>query len=138
MTFSPMPIKILFLEDEETLGRIYTRHMTEAGFDVSWAQDIPTLNRFIEMTTADIVILDHGVQDETQDGLDLIPSLKRKLPHALFIMLTNFSPFHLEKKALKVGADAYYVKLTTPPPLLIRNLKKLLLEKHGEQGSAQV
>ena len=133
-----MPSKILFLEDEETLGRIYTRHMTEAGFIVSWAQDIPTLNRFIETTKADIVILDHGVQDETQDGLDLIPALKQKMPHATFVMLSNFSPFHLEKRALKIGVDAYYVKLTTPPPLLVRNLKKLLLEKHGEQGSAQV
>lgn len=124
-----MTKKILLLEDEEILGRIYSRSLREAGFTVVWRKTIKAIQQFIGKSSADGIVLDQGIKEEEQSGMTLIPILKKKFPHAKIVMLSNYSQFQLGKKALKAGADAYWIKLNTPPSDLVRHLKKLLFEK---------
>jgi two-component system, response regulator RegA len=132
-----METHILLLEDEEILGRIYSRALQEAGFTVTWRKTVSSLRQSLDKTQADAILLDLGIRGEGHSGLSLIPILKKKFPDAKIAMLSNYSPFQFGEKALKAGANAYWVKLNTPPSDLVVRLQKLLLEKDREQGSAQ-
>jgi two-component system chemotaxis response regulator CheY len=124
--------KILLLEDEAVLGQIYSRHLEKAGFKVSWARDTNSAAALADKDDFDIAVLDQGIRDEAQSGLDLIPILKKNHPKTVIAILSNFSDFQIEKKAIGAGADAFWLKLNTPPPFLIQLVHELLLKKNGE------
>ncbi|MBI5422004.1 response regulator [Candidatus Peregrinibacteria bacterium] len=121
---------LLLLEDEEVLGRVYSRSLREAGFTVTWLKTIKDVQQFMEESSADGIILDQGIKEEERSGMSLIPVLKKKFPKAKIAMLSNYSAFDIGDQAMKAGADAYWVKLNTTPSSLVRNLQELLLEKH--------
>ncbi|MCK5605212.1 response regulator [Candidatus Pacearchaeota archaeon] len=110
--------KIILLEDEITLGSIYKKNLEKAGYEVVWLKSTLDINKTTKEFKADLIILDHGIRDEEKSGLDLIPAFKKKLPQAKIIMLSNYSSFQLEKKALNAGAMHYLVKINTSPSVL--------------------
>ena len=117
--------KIIFLEDEEVLGRIYTEHLKAAGFEVKWLKTTKETEEMAKKIKADLVLLDQGIRGENKSGLDIICSLKAALPEAKIVMLSNFSHFQLEEEALKAGAIGYLVKINTPPNALVKYVNKL-------------
>ena len=117
--------KVLILEDEEIIGRIYANGLKDAGFQVKWET---TTNGAIETARKfkpDIILLDHAIRDEEQSGLDIIPELKKMLPDSSVIMLSNYSHTQLEKTALDRGAIGYLIKLETTPAFLIDYINNL-------------
>lgn len=123
---------ILLLEDEEVLGRAYSRSLRDSGFAVTWLKTIQDVRQFMRESSADGIILDQGIREEERSGISLIPVLKKKFPKAKIAMLSNYSAFDIGEQAMKAGADAYWVKLNTTPSDLVRHLQGLLLEKHRE------
>lgn len=117
--------KILFLEDEEVLGRIYRKRLERAGYEVRWTKSVKETEEALEDFAPDAVILDHGIHDEERGGVELLPTLKKMAPHSRLIMLSNYSLYDLQEEALKMGADDYLVKINTPPEVLIAFLNRL-------------
>lgn len=64
----------------------------------------------VKQTNADIVITD--IKMPEMDGLDMISRLKADGYSGKFIILSNYDDFNLVKKALKLGASDYLLKLT--------------------------
>jgi YesN/AraC family two-component response regulator len=62
---------------------------------------------------------------EGKSGIDIIPSLRKKLPQAKIILLSNFSKFVFDKKAREAGADDFLIKIDTPPDTLIKYLQQI-------------
>jgi len=117
--------KILLLEDEETLGRIYTKHLEMAGFKVKWLKTTVETIETAKEFKADIILLDHSISGEEKTGLDIISDLKAILPDAKIFMLSNYSQFQMEKEVLKAGGTGYLVKIDIPPSLLADYVRKL-------------
>jgi len=119
--------KILILEDEEIIGRIYAHGLKDAGFRVKWETTTNGALQTAKSFKPDIVLLDHAIRDEEQSGLDIIPELKKMLPDASVVMLSNYSHTQLEKTALERGAIGYLIKLETTPALLIDYINNLFV-----------
>jgi len=117
--------KLLILEDEEVLGKIYKKKLTEAGFNVAWAKSIQEAENSIKSNTFDLYFLDQGIAGEEKTGLDIIPIIKETNPKAHITMLSNYSNFQLEQKSIESGASDYLLKIDTPPKKLVEYANKL-------------
>ena|SRR5690606_14178679 len=118
--------KILILEDEEVLGRVYKKKLESAGFIVEWTRTIDETEKKVRDFKADVILLDHGITGHERAGVDLIGGLRTLLPHSKIIMLSNYSDFELQSKAMYEGADAYLVKINTPPKVLVSYIQGLI------------
>lgn len=117
--------KILILEDEDVLGRIYKKKLEAAGFEVYWAKTVEETEDTVQRFPADVLLLDHGIRGHEKAGVELISLLREILPQSKIIMLSNYSEIQLQERAKKEGADAYFVKINTPPPVLIKYIEGL-------------
>ena len=117
--------KILILEDEEVLGRIYKKKLEAAGFEVLWAKTVEETEDAVQHFPADVLLLDHGIRGHEKAGVELIAQLREILPDSKIIMLSNYSEIQLQEKAKREGADAYFVKINTPPQVLIKYIEGL-------------
>ena len=121
--------KIILLEDEEVLGRLYEKKLKKAGFEVYWAKTSDEVQALIESIKADVIILDHAIRGEDMTGIDMLPIVRKKFPKAKIIILSNFSGNEFEQKARQAGADDYFVKINMPPSTLATHLKQSLKKK---------
>ena len=117
--------KIIFLEDEKTLARLYTDKLEQAGFEVISYTDINTLIKDLDTLEADIAFLDYSLHGETMSGADIIPLVRESHLEIKIVMLSNYSEFQMEKEAKEAGADDYLLKINTPPAALVAYAKKL-------------
>lgn len=117
--------KVILLEDEETLGRLYHKTMMAAGFDVKLYTDTTKLLKDLSKFVPDIAFLDHALHGESKSGLEVIPELRKRNPKMKIVILSNYSEFQMEQAAKKAGADDYLLKINTPPPALAKYAEKL-------------
>jgi len=117
--------KILILEDEDVLGKVYKKKLKAAGFDVQWVKTVEETEQLVRHFPADILLLDHGIRGHEKAGVDLIPMLRKVLPDSKILMLSNYSDFQLQSAAVNEGADAYLVKINTPPKVLVQYIEGL-------------
>lgn len=118
-------IKVLLLEDEEALAKLYIKKLEEAGYQTMLCKDTQCLIDCMESFRPNIAFLDHSIQGDDKSGMDVIPVLKEKNPGMKVVMLSNFSEFQIEKAAKEAGADEYLLKINTPPNVLIKVTKRL-------------
>ena len=64
----------------------------------------------------ELVLLDLNLPD--QDGLELIPQIRRQFKGIKIIVLTSYSDYKFVGQALKNGADGYILKSNEPEDLL--------------------
>ncbi len=123
------PKKIIFLEDEIILGKLYCKKLAEAGYDVKLCKDpeelLTTQNEF----DADLAFLDHALKGESTSGMDMIPALRKKKPTIQIAMLSNYSEFQMKEAAKKAGANDYLLKINMSPAKLVQYVNKLFLRK---------
>ena len=119
--------KVLILEDEEVLGKVYKKKLEAAGFEVAWMKSVEETEEYVKNHQADVVLLDHGIQGHEKAGVDLIPYLKDMMPDAKIIMLSNYSHSDLQQRALKEGAHAYLIKINTDPQALVVFIQQLFV-----------
>ncbi|MFH0776796.1 MAG: response regulator [Patescibacteria group bacterium] len=114
--------KILIVEDEEKLGKIYRGHLERSGFEARLSPTISSVRDF----SPDLILLDHGLPDEELDGIELIPQTKKRFPEAKIVVFSNYSPFELRDRALAAGADDYWVKVDLSLKNLLERVQTLL------------
>lgn len=117
--------KITILEDEEVLGKVYTKKLSTAGYEVKWLTTVEETEASFAVFAPDVVLLDHGIRYHEKAGVDLIPIVRERFPEAKIIMLSNYSHGELQQKALSAGANLYLIKINTTPSQLIQQIEKL-------------
>ena len=118
-------IKILLLEDEISLGKSYEKRLTKEGFQIKWVQNSQEFKKQLLQEPVDIIILDHGLKQDTHSGIELIPLVKKYAPNSQCIILSNYSQFQLEQEVLQAGADSYLLKINYSPKKLAEYLRNL-------------
>ncbi len=118
--------KIILLEDEKALGQIYVKKLEAAGHTVHFFTTPEEAREATKKVKADVVILDNGIKGSSVSGIDIVPAIRKLLPKSKIIILSNYSQFQFEEEAMKAGADAYLIKIDTPPNALIAYIKNLL------------
>ena len=102
--------KLLIIEDEKELGAIYAKFLRSSGFQVECTETAEAAVDLAHKFAADLILLDHGLAGG-KDGIESIPNLKKNFPKAKIVLFSNYSAYEMEDKAIKAGADAYWVKL---------------------------
>lgn len=120
-------MKILLVEDEETLVKVLREKLEKKHFTVEVAADgeeaLPAVKRF----NPDLIILD--IILPKKNGMDVLKELKKdsELKHIPVIMLSNLGEDENIKDALEIGAVDYLVKVQHPINEIIEVINRHLV-----------
>ena len=119
-------IRIL-IADDDTMVRIGLKtviNWEENGFLlVGEAQDGKQALELTERYHPDIIITD--IKMPGMDGIELIERLREIKNPAQILVLSSYDEFDLVKKAMKLGAKDYLLKLNLEPEELLRCLRSI-------------
>ena len=120
---SDIPIKVLLVEDDPPIRRMYENAFERAGCRVSSAYDGTLVRETILNNPPDIVILD--VMMPNFDGIATLKDLKinPKTKDIPVIMLSAYDDPELIKKALDLGAAYYLVKSNVEPSEVVAMIR---------------
>ena len=117
--------KILIIEDDEILARMYTRLLTTKQHKVVAVRDGRSGLVLMQSEKPDLILLDIMLPGQ-MNGFDVLEELKRntetrKVP---VLVLTNIDSE--EKVAREIGAASYLVKANNPPEKVLEKINQLL------------
>ena len=122
-------IKVLLIEDEDSIREIYKTELELFGFAIDdFATGLDGLNAFSN-NSYDAVLLDIILPDI--NGLNVLKqmkqdNLKKEIP---VVLLTSLHQDIIIKQGLKLGATAYLQKDLITPDKLVEKLKEILKTK---------
>lgn len=103
-----MKNRILFVDDESKILRIFQASLTKKEYDVVTAANGQEARKKIFEYDPDVVFLDVRLPDVS--GLDLLQDFVKLYPNKVFIMMTAFGDVENAVSAMKAGAFDYIVK----------------------------
>jgi len=118
-------LAVLVVDDEPALREVLSLRMTDWGYDVRTAADIPEAERALDRQPPDLVLCD--VQLPGGSGLDLLKHIKRLDDRIPVVMIRAHSDIDRAVEAMKSGAMDFLTK-----PLDYVMLQALLETAAGE------
>ena len=124
---SQKPIRILLVEDDPFLANIYERKFVQAGFEIDKVASAEPALDIISKSKPDLILLDILLPGNL-DGFDILRKIKEKptTRDIFVVMLSNFSGGEEVKKAKKLGADDYIIKIELTPNEVVEKVKRIL------------
>ena len=104
----PGKVKLLVVDDEESLRMILKNELAEHGFDVTEADSGEAALRAMETSTPDLVILD--VRMPGMDGLEVLKTIRQNNLAKKVIMLTGVDELKIARESLQFGANDFMTK----------------------------
>lgn len=126
---SPLPARLLLVDDDDALAEMYALQLTASGYQVTTARSGAEALALVLHTTPDLIYLDLGLPG--MPGLEVLERL-RSAPDTAevpVVILTNFSEPEMMQRGRELGAQEYLVKVNTPPALLAAAARKWLPKK---------
>jgi PAS domain S-box-containing protein len=128
-------IRVLCMEDDPGVARLFQRYLERAGYLVDLAPDGQEGLTMVDTNAYDVVIIDHLMPGRT--GLEVIRTLAERGALPPTVMVTGAGDEKTAVEAMKLGADDYLVKdvdggyLSLLPSVIDRVLEKreLVAEK---------
>ncbi|MSO99438.1 MAG: nitrogen regulation protein NR(I) [Acetobacteraceae bacterium] len=102
------PPTVLVADDDRSIRTVLTQALGRSGYQVRSTGNAATLWRWVEEGEGDLVITDVVMPDE--NGLDLIPRIKRIRPDLRVIVMSAQSTLMTAVKAAQRGAFEYLPK----------------------------
>ncbi len=102
------PIRILYMEDDPGIARLFEKKLKRAGYVVDLARDGEEGLNMYNAGSYDVIAVDHNLP--VYDGLEVIRTLafRGQLPPT--IMITGTGNEQIAVEAMKLGAGDYVVK----------------------------
>jgi len=111
-------MKVLVVEDEERLGRMLKRSLSEHAHTVNWVSTCSAANDAIVETSYDLIVVDLGLPDG--DGLALVREWRECGFTEPILILSARDSREDRVRGLDVGADDYLPKPFAMPELVAR------------------
>lgn len=123
--------KVLMIEDDPVLQKMYTGKLSMDGYEVDLARDGAEGMYKALNTNPDLVLLD--LMLPKVDGLQILAEIRKnpKTQKTPVIIMSNLGQADDATKALQLGADDYVVKLNTPPSTVIKKIQALLSQRQA-------
>jgi two-component system nitrogen regulation response regulator GlnG len=99
---------ILIADDDRAIRTVLSQALGRSGYQVRATSSASTLWRWVEDGEGDLVITDVVMPDE--NGLDLVPRIKRVRPELRVVVMSAQSTFMTAVKAAQRGAFEYLPK----------------------------
>ena len=112
--------KILIVEDDQFLSKMYAKKFQVSGFEVELAHDGQEALIKVASFVPDLILMD--ILMPKMNGLEALDKLKAdpKTKHIPVIMSTNLSTSDDAETAMKKGAVKYVVKSEVTPTQLVQ------------------
>ena len=95
--------KILLVDDDANVRRMFAAHFSGNGFFVEEAESSATAYSSFAAVRPDVAVLDFRLLDGT--ALELVPRFKELEPSVPLIVLTGFGSMELGVALIKSGAE---------------------------------
>jgi len=122
-------VKILYVEDEPSLGRIVKESLEKNGFEIKWLEDgakvLTTFNSYVP----DICVMD--VMLPYVDGFTLGEEIRKRFPKLPIIFLTAKSQQEDVLKGFTMGGTDYIRKPFSIEELIARINSQLNMSSHS-------
>ena len=122
---------VLVADDDRSIRTVLTQALGRSGYQVRSTGNAATLWRWVEEGEGDLVITDVVMPDE--NGLDLIPRIKRIRPDLRVIVMSAQSTLMTAVKAAQRGAFEYL-----PKPFDLQELLSVVGPRAGGARRAAV
>lgn len=118
--------KILIIEDDPLLVKMYTTKFSKEGYEVVHAQDGEKGWELVNKEKPDFIIMD--VMMPKISGMQLLSGISKnsELAKIPLIMLSNLSQPDKMEKAKKLGAKEFLLKANYTPSQIVEKIKKYL------------
>lgn len=120
----PKDIRILVVDDEQSITILLSRILQQPGYLVKTAGSGGEALKVIEEFSPNIVITDLNMPE--MNGIDLMREVRKKRPEIDFILLTAFATVENAVQAMKEGAQDYLIKPLKDPDELRIAVSKIL------------
>ena len=107
--------KVLVIDDERVVCNSCGRALRQEGYKVSVATDGQAAIEKVSHETFDVIIVDLKMPGLC--GMDVLRTVRRKMPEARVVVITGFSSVASEIEARQLGASDYLPKPFTPKEL---------------------
>ncbi len=117
-------MKILIIDDEQGVLRMYSQRLQREGFEVFQAPDGAAGLKIAQEKLPNVILLD--IIMPRYNGLDVLKDLKtdERTKNIPVWLLTNLPEESSGQKAQELGASGYLVKAECEPRMLVEQLKK--------------
>lgn len=118
--------KILLVEDDPFLLKMYSKKFEVEGFEIQTAADGEAGLAKIKSFLPDLVLLD--IMMPKKNGMEVVEEAKANpvIKNIPIIILTNLSSTTDSELAVQKGAAAYFVKSDYTPGQVVDKVKKML------------
>lgn len=120
--------RVLFVDDEEAIRRLFETFLANEGFDVRGAS---TLAEALETVTdgwPEVIIVDKNLPDGS--GLKVLHACRRDRPEIEVIVLTGYPTLESAIDALRLGAFDYIIKPVLDLDLVSEKIRRALERRH--------
>ncbi len=129
---SMVPIRILLVEDNETIATMYQIKFEKAGHTVKICSN--GMNAVTDVTTfvPDVILLD--IMMPYMDGFETLRTIRQLAPslRTKIIMFSNLNSPNDIEKCRALGADDYLVKADTTPKQALDAIERIFLGRPKE------
>jgi DNA-binding response OmpR family regulator len=123
--------RILLVEDDKFMVRLYEARLSAEGFSVDVAMNGDQCLEMVLEKSPDFILLD--LMLPLADGFTVLERLKsdERTSHIPVIVFSNRSNPEDVSRAMDMGAHDFLMKVSTPPEEVIRRIRKILEKKHA-------
>lgn len=121
-------VRVLFVEDDQSVAQMYKLKLELDGYDVEVASDGEMALERARAAPPDIIFLD--IRLPKLDGFGVLEALHKdaRTKHVPVVILSNYSEKELIDRGVKLGATDYLIKSQTTPARLAQGLEGWLKE----------
>jgi DNA-binding NtrC family response regulator len=135
---NPRRTRVLLVDDESGILRMFRTALAHAGFEIEAAQDGHCALERLSEKPFDVVVSD--VNMPGYGGLELLRCIHDRFPETPVIMMTGKPSLNTSSKALEFGAVCYLVKPVFPAALkeaVERAVQKSASRRVGQSSVAR-
>lgn len=128
--------KILLVEDDPLIYRLYQKTFNLEGFEVELAEDGNVALEKLKAFTPEIILLD--IMMPNMNGLEFLSKIKNDpaTGHVPVVVLTNMSDMNIINMATARGAALCIIKSRSEPEEVVNSVKALLAKEGQSDASA--
>lgn len=125
--------KVLLIEDDPLIYRLYQKLFTLEGFQIELADNGLSGLEVIPVFQPDVILLD--IMMPTMNGIEMLGKIKAedKSKDTPVIVLTNVSDSNVTHMALQAGAVVCLIKSQTEPADVVATVKGVLAKTAADQ-----
>jgi CheY-like chemotaxis protein len=118
--------RILFVEDDVLISRIYGSKLKEAGYEVAMAGDGLVAMKLLQETLPDLVVLDLIIPKLS--GVDVLKLIRSRpeLKHTRVVVFSNGFLQNLWEETAALGVQEMVLKSRSTPPQLLETISRVL------------